>query len=261
MTHLTIPQRKPLESAAKTGNAWNAWGNVYRTSTNRMMQALCARGLLTHDGRPTDKTDSALGVPTVCGAMKAGAQVITAMDPAQPGEDRSNVIIVCSEAFDRITEVIEGGDKPNPALKKLMERPTRFSPPPGAYTGRLGDIQVAGRALRCGFDVDGKPGVSQGFKASIELPVPAPLPAYMFARHRVRTYSAVTLGIDNLKVMRTEAVNSIEMAHGFDRQDAYVCRIEQELARYDGRRRAPGLDRKVAKLRKILRTLKRGLYE
>lgn len=77
MNVFTAPQRKALESAAKTGNAWNAWGNVYRTSTNRMMQALCARGLLTHDGRPTDKTANALGVPVARGTMSVGDAVVS----------------------------------------------------------------------------------------------------------------------------------------------------------------------------------------
>lgn len=79
--------------------------------------------------------------------------------------------------------------------------------------------------------------------------------------HRVRRYNTINLGIEKHKVMLAERVNSIDMAYGFDRQDARVCAIEQELVRYDGKRRTAHRDRKVARLRKILRTLKRGIYE
>lgn len=79
--------------------------------------------------------------------------------------------------------------------------------------------------------------------------------------HKVRRYNAWSLGIDQHKVIRIASVNSIEAADGMMRQDERVCLIEQELLQYDGKRRTPNRDKKVKKLRRILRTLKRGIYE
>lgn len=207
MANLTIPQRKALESAAKTGNAWNAWGNVYRTSTNRMMQALCARGLLTHDGRPTDKTADALGLPVAYGVTQVGAQVITAALP-EPVEHPT--LADCAAKFDSETPAFSGRgltldemdeaearfykeqeewtrgaskDKDEPLYEceipgapgcitygkdaQIVGRATRELPP-GYFEGRLVSLEIDGEAVRCGFDVGGKPGVSQGFKADYE---------------------------------------------------------------------------------------------
>lgn len=60
MTKFTTQQRKALKSAVETGNAWNAWGNVWRASTDKMMMGLFSQGLLDFQGRPTDKTASAI---------------------------------------------------------------------------------------------------------------------------------------------------------------------------------------------------------
>ena len=79
--------------------------------------------------------------------------------------------------------------------------------------------------------------------------------------HRPRTYNALTLGIDCFKVIRTAHFVSMLQCDRASTQDDYVCRIERELAQYAGRRKTPTLSRKVDRLRKILRTLKRGLYE
>lgn len=281
MTNLTIPQRKALKSAADTGSAWNAWGNVYRASTNRMMQALCARGFLTHDGRPTDKTSYALGrnfssnslsdikakleeapapvlrdyqkrtiatvkedrlyeceIPGTPGRVTL-AQCKEAVNaplevewnyPGSPCRDdrqiigRDCVITVSGEAFDRVTDIVECG-QPNLALKALMERPSRWA------------------------------------TSSIALDAPAKLPSYMFARHRVRTYNKGNLGLDTWKVIASKHRFYVHSYEAALRQDGRVCRIEGELREYEGKRRTPQRDRKVAKLRKILRTLKRGLYE
>lgn len=170
---------------------------------------------------------------------------------------------------------------------QIVGRATRELPP-GYFEGRLVSLEIDGRVVS-GMDPAHVGGdVSRIFVSGeafdritqvIERKEPnAALSALMarpsrftgrttgwrvsplWAGHLVRKYSAYTLGIDSFKVMRTEAVNSMDMANGFDRQDAYLCRIEQELMRYEGRRRASPLDRKVAKLRKILRILKRGLY-
>ena len=58
MSKFTAAQRKALKSAVETGNAWNAWGMVWRASTDRMMMGLYSMGLLDFQGRPTDKTAS-----------------------------------------------------------------------------------------------------------------------------------------------------------------------------------------------------------
>ena len=60
MSKFTAAQRKALKSAVETGNAWNAWGNVWRASTDRMMMALYTQGLLDYQGRPTATTAGAL---------------------------------------------------------------------------------------------------------------------------------------------------------------------------------------------------------
>jgi len=60
MAKFTAQQRKALKSAVDTGNAWNAWGNVWRASTDRMMMTLFSAGLLDFQGRPTEKTASAI---------------------------------------------------------------------------------------------------------------------------------------------------------------------------------------------------------
>lgn len=78
--------------------------------------------------------------------------------------------------------------------------------------------------------------------------------------HRPKTYKPHALGIDTFKVTYSARCNSLEDLRRLDAQDARVCRIEQELVQYAGKRRTPHRDRKVAKLRKILRILKRGIY-
>lgn len=53
MTAHTAPQRKALKAAKETGNAWNAFGNIYRVSTDRMMKELFRQGWLDLQGKPT----------------------------------------------------------------------------------------------------------------------------------------------------------------------------------------------------------------
>lgn len=60
MGKFTAQQRKALKSAVDTGNAWNAWGNVWRVSTDKMMMSLFSQGLLDYYGKATDKTAAAL---------------------------------------------------------------------------------------------------------------------------------------------------------------------------------------------------------
>lgn len=176
MANLTIPQRKALKSAVETGNAWNAWGMVWRASTDRMMKALCARGLLTHDGRPTDKTADALGVPVAYGVTQVGAQVITAALP-EPVEHPS--LADCADKFEGESMYeCEIPGAPGLSLDELAEAEAHFYKeqeewgptatrelPPGYFEGRLVSIEIDGESLSCGFDVVGNPGVSLGFKS------------------------------------------------------------------------------------------------
>lgn len=59
MTNFTAPQKKALKAAKETGNAWNAFGNIYRVSTDRMMKELFRQGLLDLQGKPTEALLSA----------------------------------------------------------------------------------------------------------------------------------------------------------------------------------------------------------
>lgn len=270
MSKFTAPQLKALKSAVDTGNAWNAWGNVYRASTNRMMQTLCAQGLLTHDGRPTDKTADALGVRIAYGSVKVGAAVISAQAetlyettiPGAPGR------VTLGHPLERALEAVAADLCVPVAMVTGSEQiviPGDI--PPGRY---LMQVQRDGSD---GHTIKLSPQAFASFECALERPAtprPALLallarrPAWHVSRrpgHRVRRYNTVCLGIDNHKVVDTFRRNALEDLRRLDAQDAYVCAIEVELLQYDRRRRNKRLDRKVAKLRKILRTLKRGIYE
>lgn len=136
--------------------------------------------------------------------------------------------------------------------------------PPGTYMATLADCAPTPGGVSVGYMVHPVP-TPPPFKVCVPSgPVmiwhdlimrPAPKKG-----HKVRTYKPHALGIDTFKVTYSARCNSLEDLRRLDAQDASVCRIEQELVQYAGKRRTPHRDRKVAKLRKILRILKRGIY-
>lgn len=125
--------------------------------------------------------------------------------------------------------------------------------PPGTYTATLEAVGVAPSG-----DIIAS-AIVHGFGSRVVW-VPLDNPGHRAKPHRPKTYKPHALGIDTFKVTYSARCNSLEDLRRLDAQDASVCRIEQELVQYAGKRRTPHRDRKVAKLRKILRILKRGLY-
>lgn len=187
--------------------------------------------------------------------------------PAAPGR-----ITLGEKAFERAVEVAESSDKPSDSLKALMHAPGRVTLaackaavsepiphgtnirdlPPGVYIATLESVGVApGDAVTVG-------GVKWGFASRCIQIVGR---CQRIRPHRPKTYKPHSLGIDTFKVVRMDGVRGIEQFEQLLAQDVRVCRIEQELVQYAGKRRTPHRDRKVAKLRKILRILKRGVYE
>lgn len=139
---------------------------------------------------------------------------------------------------------------------------------PGVHTVKLTGAQDDGRGgISLGFEViDSRPYQSQAIEGRVNGILARTVwmqldnPGYRIRPHRPATYNSITLGIDSFKAVRMRGVSRQEQYVQLLAQDARVCRIEQELVQYAGKRRTPHRDRKVAKLRKILRILKRGLY-
>lgn len=96
---------------------------------------------------------------------------------------------------------------------------------------------------------------------AVLLDTPAALPRYMKSFHRVRRYNRLNLSLDAWKVIATHHRHYVYTYEAALAQDARVCAIEQELWQYEGLKRTPVRDRRVKKLVKILKRLKRGLYE
>lgn len=135
---------------------------------------------------------------------------------------------------------------------------------PGVHTVRLTGAQDDGRGgISVGFEVIGsRPGINEMPKGVYSIPAVQIIGRCKRIRpHRPATYNSITLGIDSFKVVRMGGVSRLEQFKQVMAQADRVCRIEQELVQYEGKRRTPNRDRKVAKLRKIMRILKRGLYE
>lgn len=141
-----------------------------------------------------------------------------------PVDPDDAVITLSNEAFDRVTEIIEC-DQPTPALKALMSRTPSWG------------------------------------SSAITLDAPVALPRYMKSFHRVRRYNRLNLSLDAWKVIATHHRHYVYTYEAALAQDARVCAIEQELWQYEGLKRTPVRDRRVKKLVKILKRLKRGLYE
>lgn len=134
------------------------------------------------------------------------------------------VITLCEQDFGRVTRIIEE-DTVSPALKALMSRTPSWG------------------------------------SSAITLDAPAALPRYMKSFHRVRRYNRLNLSLDAWKVIATHHRHYVYTYEAALAQDARVCAIEQELWQYEGLKRTPVRDRRVKKLVKILKRLKRGLYE
>lgn len=147
---------------------------------------------------------------------------------------------------------------------QMVGRATREIPP-GTHTAQLNSVELAGNRIVTkvtiiGMDHAGTFGgdLSVGFGSRY---IQIAEGRRRNSPHRPKTYRPYALGIDTFKVLRIASVGSVEQANALMAQDARVCAIEQELVQYAGKRRTPHRDRKVAKLRRILRTLKRGIYE
>ncbi|WP_288936992.1 hypothetical protein [uncultured Sphingomonas sp.] len=151
----------------------------------------------------------------------------------------------CAAKFDSEVPAFSGPAAPIPRGTDIKDLP------PGVYIATLEAADVVpGDPVTVG-------GVKWGFASHCIQIVGR---CQRIRPHRPKTYKPHALGIDTFKVLRTDTIRTYEEGEAVDRQDARVCRIEQELVQYAGKRRTPHRDRKVAKLRKILRILKRGIY-
>lgn len=151
----------------------------------------------------------------------------------------------CAAKFDSEVPAFSGPASPLPHGTSIVDLPA------GVYIATLESVDVApGDAVTVG-------GVKWGFASRCIQIVGR---ARRIRPHRPKTYKPHSLGIDTFKVTYSARCNSLEDLRRLDAQDARVCRIEQELVQYAGKRCTPHRNRKVAKLRKILRILKRGIY-
>lgn len=244
MSKFTAPQLKALKSAVETGNAWNAWGNVYRTATNRMMQSLCAQGLLTHDGRPTDKTADSIGHVLVKCGIKAAPGISAGIESSHPTLD---------DFAAKFKDV--------PMYEcEIPGTPGRITcGKPGTYVGKVESVLEVEGGVKTTMSIigaDGKPtGESVGFVVRHLVTTPVKRKA-----HKVKRYNRMSLGVYKLKVVDTLNCKSKADWHRLQDQDAKVCAIEVELSQYEGKKRTTVRDKRVKRLVKILRRLKRGVY-
>lgn len=177
--------------------------------------------------------------------LAAGKKWVADHLAAAPTKERHPTLADCAAKFDSEVPAFDGQAAPIPHGTNIKDLPQ------GIYIAALESVDVApGDAVTVG-------GVKWGFASRCIQIVGR---ARRIRPHRPKTYKPHSLGIDTFKVTYSARCNSLEDLRRLDAQDASVCRIEQELVRYAGKRRTPHRDRKVAKLRKILRILKRGIY-